>query len=209
MGDISRKMRAAELLRRTESHIAKGLTSARDLAAAFRISVKTAEKLLERAFERIEKRHAENVDRNLAIRVEQMDSIARMAIHSFELSQEPDEPDEDDPRPPKKRPGDPNFLRLAKDSFMEGAKLQGCYPSKTAAKIGSSMTTEMLGPDGQRIVQQIWTEVPTDDLVAAMVQMKSATDKLRAATKAQEEETQKIEHAVEIVPEEPEEEEDE
>ena len=86
----------------------------------------------------------------------------------------------------RESPGDPSFLKVAKDCIVEIAKLQGLYPEKSgsaaAVALGSVRTiTEKAGIGGniREQVEELYLQAPVDVLLATM----AALDNLKHASK--------------------------
>lgn len=84
----------------------------------------------------------------------------------------------------RESPGDPAFLKIAKDCIVEMGKLQGLYPEKAGSlTVGSVRTiteTEGVGGAVREQVEQMYVSAPRDLLLAAM----SALDNLKHGRKS-------------------------
>jgi hypothetical protein len=75
----------------------------------------------------------------------------------------------------KESPGDPSFLKLAKECVMDAARLQGVVTDGKVGMLRTVAETEGIGGTTRESVELFYADVPADDIIGAMV----ALDKLR------------------------------
>lgn len=116
----------------------QGVTDARVLANKFGVTIATINSDIKYCFGRFALRDDQSRYRRKAMRIAELDNIINTAMTAFYRSQENEETvatkEEDGQeivtRTVKGQAGDPAFLRVAKDAYVEKAKLDGLYVQK-------------------------------------------------------------------------------
>lgn len=79
----------------------------------------------------------------------------------------------------KETPGDPSFLKLAKECVVEVARMQGVYPDGKIGVLSRITETEGIGGNIREKTEELYLTAPTDTLIEAM----AAIDRLKRSNK--------------------------